>query len=132
MELNIFCWNFAHVSYLPMSAKVFDLLFDFLLFRSWVICKNKKRPGFFTLAFSIFINNSRSKQNKKNPEHLFVDIVKYESCAKFQQKILIFVVFGTRQSFQFLRQIAWFLGNNRAFSKFSYRIFHNVINITKL
>ena len=40
------------------------------------MCKNKKRPGFYTLIFSIFISNSRSKQNKKNPEHPFVDIVK--------------------------------------------------------
>ena len=34
-----------------------------------------KRPGFYTLVFYIVINNSRSKQ-KKNPEHVFVDIVK--------------------------------------------------------
>ena len=35
----------------------------FILFRSCVICKNKKRPGFYTLVFYTFINNSRSKQN---------------------------------------------------------------------
>ena len=34
------------------------------------------------------MNNSRSKQNKKNPEHPFVDIVKYETRVKFQQKNL--------------------------------------------
>ena len=28
--------------------------------------KIKKRPDFYTLDFYIFINNSRSKQNKKN------------------------------------------------------------------
>ena len=27
------------------------------------MCKNKKRPGFYTLTENIFINNSRSKQN---------------------------------------------------------------------
>ena len=48
----------------------------FILFRSWVINKNVKRPGFYALVFYIFINNSRSKQNLKNPEHSFVDIVK--------------------------------------------------------
>ena len=48
----------------------------FILFRSWVICKNWKRPGFYTLVFYTFINNSRSKQNKKNPTHPFVDITK--------------------------------------------------------
>ena len=53
-RVNTFCWNFAHV--------------PFLL--SWVICKIKN-----TLVFHIFINNSRSKENKKNLEHSFVDIV---------------------------------------------------------
>ena len=62
----------------------------------------------------------------------FVDIVKQETCAKFQQKILNFVAVGARQSFQFFRQIAWFLGNNRALSKFRYRILYNLISITKL
>ena len=36
------------------------------------------------------------------------------------------------QSFQFFRQIIWFLENSRALSKFSYRIWHNLISITKL
>ena len=47
-----------------------------ILFTSWVICKKLKIPGFYTLVFYIFINNSRSKQNKKNPTHAFVDITK--------------------------------------------------------
>ena len=38
------------------------------------------------------------------------------------------MVVGARQSFQFLRQITWFLGNNRTLSKFRYRILHNLIN----
>ena len=33
------------------------------------------------------------------------------------------MVNGARQSFQLFRQIAWFLGNNRGLSKFSYWIF---------
>ena len=45
-------------------------------FRSWVVCKNLKRPDFYTLVFYTFINNSRSKQIKKNPTHAFVDITK--------------------------------------------------------
>ena len=48
----------------------------FILFGCWVIFKNKKRPGFYTLVFYIFISNSRSKQNLKNPAHPFVDIIK--------------------------------------------------------
>ena len=81
--------------------------------------------------FYIFINNSRSKQYT-NPKHTFIDIVKQEACAKFQQKILNFVVVGARQGFQFFRQIAWFLGNNRALSKFRYRILYNLISIDTL
>ena len=45
--------------------------------------KIKKRPGFYTVTETRFINNSRHKQNKKYPEHPFVDLVKYEMCAKF-------------------------------------------------
>ena len=37
--------------------------------------------------FTFFINNSRSRQDKKNPEQLFVDIIKQKTCAKFQQKM---------------------------------------------
>ena len=51
---------------------------------------------------------------------------------KFQQKILSFVVVGARQSFQYFRQIAWFLRNNRAVRKFWYWILYNLISITKL
>ena len=86
----------------------------FILFRSLVISKNLKRPGFYTLMFYIFINNSRFKQNKKNPEHPFVDIVKDKTRAKCQQKISKSMAFGVHQSFQFFREINWFLGNNRA------------------
>ena len=61
----------------------------------------------------IFINNLRSKQNKKNPEQPFVHIVTYETFANLQQKILNLVTVGAGQSFQSFRQIAWFHGNNR-------------------
>ena len=43
----------------------------FISFRSWVICKNLKRPGFYTLVFYTFINNLISKQTKKIPHTLF-------------------------------------------------------------
>ena len=68
-----------------------------------------KRPSFYTFVFYIFINNTRSRQNEKNPEHPFVDIVKYKTCAKFQQKILNSMVVGAPQSFQFFRQKPGFL-----------------------
>ena len=38
--------------------------------------KIKKRPDFDSLTETILINNLRSKQNKKIPEHSLVDTVK--------------------------------------------------------
>ena len=35
-------------------------------------------------TFLIFANNLRSKQNKRNPAHPFVDIGRKKTCAKFQ------------------------------------------------
>ena len=88
--------------------------------------------GFYTLTETSFINNSRSKQNKKNHTHPFVDTRKTETCAKFQQKILNSAVVRARQSFQFFSQITWFLGNTRALSKFKYWILYHLISIIKL
>ena len=96
----------------------------YILFRTWVICQNQKRPGFYTLTETRFINNSRSKQNKKNPEYHFVGIGKTETCAKFQQKTLNAVVVGARQRFQFFREITCFLANKRALSKIKYYTLH--------
>ena len=129
-EFNIFCWNFAHVSYLLMSTKGCSGFFK-ILFRSWVICKNWKWPGFYTLIETSFLNNSRSKRYKRNPEHSFVDICKKEMCVKFQQKILNSVVVGARQSFQFFRQTTGFLENNRVLSKILYGILHYLISVIK-
>ena len=42
----------------------------------------------------------------------FVDIAKWKTCAKFQQKILKSIVVGARQSFQFFKQKTWFLASN--------------------
>ena len=72
-----------------------------------------KKSWFRRTPFYTFNNNSRSKQNEKNPTDPFVDISKRKTCAKFQQKILHFAVVGARQSFQFFRKKAWFPGNNR-------------------
>ena len=74
LKFNIFCWNFAHVSYLPISTKGCSC--SFILVTTWVICKNKKMPGSYTLVFYILINNSRSKQNNINVAHPFVEVVK--------------------------------------------------------
>ena len=42
------------------------------------------------------------------------------------------MVVGARQSFQFFKQITWFLGNNRAFCKFGNRILLDLTSIIKL
>ena len=62
---------------------------------------------------------------KKSPEHRFVDVGKWETCTKFQPKILNSMVVGACQSFQFFRQITWFLRNNRALSKVKYQTLLN-------
>ena len=53
----------------------------FILFRSWVVCKNQKDLVSTHSFFYIFNNNSRSKQNKKIPNtlfrHCFVDIIRF-------------------------------------------------------
>ena len=97
-----------------------------------VICLNQKGPGFCTLTQIRFFNNTRSNQNKKNPEHPFVDIGKTETWAKFQQKILNSMVVGARQNFRFFRQITWFLGNKRALFKFKCWVLHHLIGTIKL
>ena len=61
LQFNIFCWNFAHVSYLPMFTKVSVEFFSFCL--DLELFGKIKRPGFYSLVFYIFINNSRSKQS---------------------------------------------------------------------
>ena len=48
-------------------------------------------------------------KKKKNLNHPIVDIGKYETCAKFQQKILNPRVVGARQSFQIFEQNTIFL-----------------------
>ena len=64
--------------------------------RSLVINKSVKNNFVETRFSKIFANNSRSKQNKKNPTHAFVDIGKEETYAKFQQKTI--EMYGSRSS----------------------------------
>ena len=37
------------------------------------------------------------------------------------------MIVGARQSFQFFRQITWFLGNKKALPKFKYWILHHLL-----
>ena len=84
--------------------------FNFIQILSYL---QKIKTWFLLIRFCTFINNSKSKQNKENATHSFVDITKQRTCVKFQQKILKSIVVGARQCFQFFRQKTWFLGNNR-------------------
>ena len=40
IEVDNFCWNFAHVSFLSISTKVSSGFFFNFVFRSWVICQS--------------------------------------------------------------------------------------------
>ena len=71
ISVDYFLLIFAHVSYLPTSTKG-GLGFFILFFGFELLANIKKRPGFYTLTETFFINNSKSKQNKKNNEHPFV------------------------------------------------------------
>ena len=75
-------------------------------------------------VYLIFANNSRSKKNKKNPTHAFVEIGKQETCEKFRQKMLNCRAVRARQMFQIFRQNPWFLENNRGLPKYLYGILH--------
>ena len=90
------------------------LMVQFILFTSWVICQNKNDLVSTHSQKSILWITQDLNKNKQNSEHPSVDIVNWEICAKFKQKILNFMVVKARQSFQFFRQITWFLRNNTA------------------
>ena len=116
-DFNNFCWDFAHVPYLPMLTKGCVGLFLFCLelelfakIKKYLASTHSEKPS---LSMTQNLNKI-----KKNPTHPLVDIRKTETCAKFQQKILNSTIVEALQSFQFLRQISWFLGNARALSKF--------------
>ena len=59
--LNNFCWNFAHVSYLPMCSKGCSKFVSFCL--DLELFAKTKRPDFYTTTETNFITNLRSKQN---------------------------------------------------------------------
>ena len=89
------------------------------------MCLSKsKKAWLYTLTEIRFTNNSRSKQNNKNPEHPFADIGETETCAKFQSWSL--------SKFSVFQGKSLFFGHKRALSKFKYWILHHIISIIKL
>ena len=73
-KVRYFCWNFAQISYLAMSAKECSGVFLFCWYLE--LFKKSKKLVCRNQVFFIFTNTSRSKQNKKNHKHPFVDIGK--------------------------------------------------------
>ena len=130
-DFNNFYWNFTHISYLPMSTRGCVGFFKFCLelelfakIKKDLVSTQSQKPG---LSITQDLNKI-----EKIPHTLLLTLVKTETCAKFQPKILNCTVVGARQSFQFFRQITLFLGNKRALPKCKYCILHHLISIIKL
>ena len=76
--------NYPTVQYFLLKLRTRFLLTNvykrvFGIFLFWLdleLFAKIKKTWFLHTLFLHFINNSRSKQNKKNPEHTFVDIIK--------------------------------------------------------
>ena len=66
IKFNIFCWNFAHVSYLTMPTKG-CLGFFKILFRSRVINKNVMNESVETGSFLFLQITHDLKKNLKTP-----------------------------------------------------------------
>ena len=82
-----FCTRFSLTT---VYKKLFKIFF---LFCSYPQLSPKSKKDLVSTCsqnqvFHTFINNSRSKQNKKSPKHPFVDTANQEMCAKSPQKIL--------------------------------------------
>ena len=76
IDFNNFCWNFAHVPYWPLSTKWWVEFFLFCL----------ELAGFYSLTETRFINNSRSKQNKKKSHTPFCRYSSNENVCKVSTK----------------------------------------------
>ena len=79
--------------------RVFGIFF--ILFRSWVTCKNKKTLVSTYSFFTFLLITQDLNKIKKNPKYAFIDIVKSETFAKFHQKILNFMVVEFVKVFNF-------------------------------
>ena len=86
-----------------------------------------------TLAFYIFVNNSISNQNKKKSQTRFWWHRELGNVCEISGKNIKFCRNWSLSKFSiFQTQITWFLRNNRALSKFRYRVLNNLISLIKL
>ena len=107
-----------------MQTKLYFFLSLFAKVKNNPVSTHSQIPG--------FINNFRSKQNKKVPNTLLQALVRPKRVQNFSKKVLNSMVVTARQRFPFFREITWFLGNKLALSKFKYWILHPLISIIKL
>ena len=112
LQFNIFCWNFAHVFYLPMSTKAYVGFYLFCL--DLELFANIKKDLVSTHSFyTLLLITQDLNKIKKIPLTFLETLLSRKSVQDFSKKILSSMVVGARQSFQFFWQKTWFLGNNR-------------------
>ena len=116
MEFDNFCWNIAYVFYLPMSTKAkrcsgfFLFCLDLELFAKII----KHLAPTHSQKPDLSITRDLNEINKI-PNTLLYTLVSRKRVQNFQ---LVKVSVRPLQSFQFFRQISYFLGSNRALSRF--------------
>ena len=81
------------------------------------------------LGLLVFANTSRSRQNKKNPAHSFVEV---GNMCDVSAKIIELWGIWSLSQFSNFQKNTWFFEDNRALSKFLYGILHYLVGIIKL
>ena len=70
-----------------LLTNVYKRVFGFFLFcLDLELFEKIKRTWLLHTRFYIFVNNSRSKKNLKNPKHLFVDMLSRKHVQNFSKK----------------------------------------------
>ena len=111
-----FCSRFLITS---VYKRMFGI--NFIVFRFWVISKNKKKTRFLHTYWSHFcflLITQDLNKILKNPEQSFAGIVKLKMSAKFQQKIWNSMVVDTYQSWY--RCKYFFFHTNNLVSRIQY------------
>ena len=110
--VQYFLLNFAHFSYLAMSAKMYVGFFKFCSDLE-LFAKIKRdlvsTHSLFTLLLIAQDLNKITKSRTPFCRHYLV-----ENVCKTSAKISNSIVVGARQSFQFFRHKTWFLANSRS------------------
>ena len=102
------------------------MVFGTFLFRTWVICQNEKNlVSTYSKKPSLSITQVLNKI-KKVPNTLLWTLVRGKCVQKFRKNIKLY---GSWSWSKFSKEITWFLGNERALSKFKYWILHHLISI---